>query len=91
MIKDNFYVFMKRMFWYFSIQISSIRYLKVLQLGSVEIDSVYIIILFSKTVYIYIYIYIELNYTLNKLVLGTAVSAFITRPQPRFYSIKSKL
>lgn len=54
MIKDNFYVFMKRMFWYFSIQISSIRYLKVLQLGSVEIDSVYIIILFSKTVYIYI-------------------------------------
>ena len=32
--------------------------------------------------------YIELNYTLNKLVLGTAVSAFTTRPQPRFYSIK---
>ena len=31
--------------------------------------------------------YIELNYTLNKLVLGTAVSAFTTRPQPKFYSI----
>ena len=44
-----------------------------------------------KHISIYIYIYIELNYTLNKLVLGTAVSALTTRPQPRFYSIKSKL
>ena len=42
-------------------------------------------------IYIYIYIYIKFNYTLNKLVLGTAVSAFTTRPQLRFYSIKCKL
>ena len=33
----------------------------------------------GKFVHTYIYIYIELNYTQNKLLLGTAVSAFTTR------------
>ena len=41
--------------------------------------------------YKYIYMCIELNYTLNKILLGTAVSAFTTRPQPEFYLINSKL
>ena len=39
---------------------------------------------------IYIFILQNLNIQ-NKLLLGTAVSAFNTRPQPRIHSIKSKL
>ena len=39
---------------------------------------------YKKFRLVYIYIYIELNHTQKKLLLGTAVSAFTTRPQPRF-------